>query len=341
MEAVTDWGHLDFGNAIFQGVIEFGPVAAHRLTLDGARFDRHVQFEVTVDWLTFVGTRFDDGMTLHIGYGAIVAERTFFGAPSSIASDFADKRHRMDDKFREKWEQSSLVGPGLVSLRGTDVSNLLVVDIDLRWCLFAGAHRLDQLRFAGDCWFNSLEVPRPMTRRIIIAEEYLLRLDLSGPLSQHPFLPDRTIGLERIMNLYRSLRKALEDSKNEAGAGDFYYGEMQARRHYETNWTELLTLRTYWLLSGYGQRAGRAVAWLGVLAVIVCTLLFVWGLPGEVVWTWARVDQALRIGTGAVVFREAGQTLTSAGSWTVMVARFTGPVLLALAVLAIRARVKR
>jgi hypothetical protein len=44
---------------------------------------------------------------------------------------------------------------------------------------------------------------------------------------------------------------------------------------------------------------------------------------------------------GAVVFREAGQTLTSAGSWTVMVARFAGPVLLALAVLAIRARVKR
>jgi uncharacterized protein (UPF0548 family) len=73
----------------------------------------------------------------------------------------------------------------------------------------------------------------------------------------------------------------------------------------------------------------------------VIGLLFAVGLPGEVAWTWARVDQSLRIGMGAVVFREAGQTLTSAGSWTVMVARFAGPVLLALAVLAIRARVKR
>ena len=70
-------------------------------------------------------------------------------------------------------------------------------------------------------------------------------------------------------------------------------------------------------------------------------LLFLVGLPGDLVWSWARIDQSLRIGAGAVVFRDAGQTLTSAGSWTVMIARFAGPVLLALAVLAIRARVKR
>jgi hypothetical protein len=144
------------------------------------------------------------------------------------------------------------------------------------------------------------------------------------------------------MGLYRSLRKALEDSKNEAGAGDFYYGEMEMRRRSgTTRRTEKLILWAYWLLSGYGQRAGRAVAWLAVLVAVVCVLLFTVGLPGPVVWTGARIDQALRIGMGAVVFREAGQALTSAGNWTVMVARFAGPVLLALAVLAVRARVKR
>jgi len=80
---------------------------------------------------------------------------------------------------------------------------------------------------------------------------------------------------------------------------------------------------------------------MGVLVVTVFVLLFTVGLPGEQVWSWGRIDQSLRIALGAVVFRDAGQTLTSAGAWTVMIARFVGPVLLALGVLAVRARVKR
>jgi hypothetical protein len=158
----------------------------------------------------------------------------------------------------------------------------------------------------------------------------------------HPFVIDAGVPVKRVIGLYRSMRKALEDSKNDAGAGDFYYGEMDARRRYwRTPWAERQILRGYWLLSGYGQRAGRAVVAMGVLVAVVCVLLFTVGLPGGVQWSWGRVDQSLRIGMGAVVFRDAGQQLTSAGNWTVMVARFAGPALLALAVLAIRARVKR
>jgi hypothetical protein len=50
---------------------------------------------------------------------------------------------------------------------------------------------------------------------------------------------------------------------------------------------------------------------------------------------------AARIAVGAVVFRDDRTELTAAGEWTVLIARFLGPVLLALAVLAVRARVKR
>jgi DNA invertase Pin-like site-specific DNA recombinase len=32
-------------------------------------------------------------------------------------------------------------------------------------------------------------------------------------------------------DIYRALRKAQEDKKNEPGAADFYYGEMEMRRH--------------------------------------------------------------------------------------------------------------
>jgi hypothetical protein len=38
------------------------------------------------------------------------------------------------------------------------------------------------------------------------------------------------VDAERLSVIYRSLRKSLEDAKNEPGAADFYYGEMEARR---------------------------------------------------------------------------------------------------------------
>jgi hypothetical protein len=161
--------------------------------------------------------------------------------------------------------------------------------------------------------------------------------DASKSLPPHPGeTPERTA------TLYRSLRKAFEDSKNEAGAGDFYYGEMEMRQRASTTpRAERWILASYWLLSGYGQRAGRALAAIGLLVVAVSVLLLTAGLPGDHAWTWVRIDQSVRIAMGAVVFRDAGQQLTSAGAWTVMIARFLGPVLLALAVLAVRARVKR
>ena len=53
------------------------------------------------------------------------------------------------------------------------------------------------------------------------------------------------------------------------------------------------------------------------------------------------MGKAIRISLGSVVFRDADQKLTPAGVWTVMAGRTFGPLLLALATLAIRARVKR
>jgi hypothetical protein len=40
----------------------------------------------------------------------------------------------------------------------------------------------------------------------------------------------RTGGPEHVAPLYRALRKAQEDAKDEPGAADFYYGEMEMRR---------------------------------------------------------------------------------------------------------------
>jgi hypothetical protein len=325
---IISWklGEINAAKATFTSGARFGPFQAQRVILDGATFDQWLEIEIHAERVSCVGTRFDKGVRLQISHAAIDATDATFDATSAITTSLA---------FPEDIRAS----PKLVSLRGVDVSNLVLVDIDLSHCLFAGAHRLDQLRVEDRTRFASPPAGWRWARRQTLAEEGIAR----RWIDQHPYVPDAMpIRWERIAALYRSLRKAFEDSKNEAGAGDFYYGEMEARRHSAvTPWAERTTLWFYWLLSGYGQRAVRAIAGLGVLVVVVCALLFVWGLPGEVVWTGGRIDQALRIGMGAVVFREAGQTLTSAGGWTIMVARFLGPLLLALAILAIRARVKR
>lgn len=39
------------------------------------------------------------------------------------------------------------------------------------------------------------------------------------------------LGPDRLALLYRALGKAQKDSKNQPGAADFYYGEMEMRRH--------------------------------------------------------------------------------------------------------------
>ncbi len=95
-----------------------------------------------------------------------------------------------------------------------------------------------------------------------------------------------------IAGIYRDLRKGLEDAKDEPGAADFYYGEMEMRRlaarrsrHQQSDssgakrrrpsWTERRLLDAYWAVSGYGLRAWRALTALTILlfgCAVVLTL---------------------------------------------------------------------
>ncbi|HEV2777904.1 MAG TPA: hypothetical protein VGX25_00740 [Actinophytocola sp.] len=336
--ALGEFGHLDFTKAQFEDVEEV-ELLGDRLTLDRAKFARWVHIGGRADYVSCVGTQFVGGVRLQVSYAAVDASEATFGDTSMIATSHRYAPWPRGGKWDREWEERFAgTGVRLFSLRGCDVRNLVLVNVDLSWCLFAGAHRLDQLRLEGRCRFNTERAHWWWTRRQKLAEEYL-----SFTQQQHPHLGvPVAAGPARVAGLYRSLRKAFEDSKNEAGAGDFYYGEMEMRRQSPaTPLSERWILTAYWLLSGYGQRAARALAALVVVIATVSVLLFTVGLPGEPVWAGPRVEQSARIALGAVVLRDAGQQLTSAGSWTVMVARVVGPVLLALAVLAVRARVKR
>ena len=307
---VTCAGRVSFTECQFDGYAQIRWFQVQRLALNRARFARATEIDVWAEEVYIDSTRFEGGVVLRVGTANVFAGGTHYGAASMIAGDFK----AWDDKPAKLW-----------TLTESDVSNLVLTDMDLSICTFVGAHRLDQLRIDGRSRFAVPPKRLWFSDRRVIDDERNWR-GWSG-ITKFPVDP------ARVAALYRSLRKSFEDSKNAAEAGDFYYGEMEMRRHSEeTSRAEKAILWCYWLLSGYGQRAARAVAALVVLVVTVATLLIVWGQP---------FGHAARIAVGAVVFRDDRTDLTEAGEWTVLTARFLGPVLLALAVLAIRARVKR
>ncbi|WP_323139449.1 hypothetical protein [Streptomyces sp. NBC_01549] len=60
-----------------------------------------------------------------------------------------------------------------------------------------------------------------------------------------------------------------------------YYGEMEMRRHDKTSTprAERGLLHGYWLLSGYGLRASRALVWLAIAMLTTILLLMAFGIP--------------------------------------------------------------
>jgi hypothetical protein len=264
------------------------------------------------------------------------------------------------------------------------VAGLVLADVDLRECRFAGAHHLDQLQFATAAWFY--QAPAWYGRgRQVLAEECDWRQAQGGRAARRwrhttsPLFRPRLLGeacrLHRseVATLYRQLRKGREDAKNEPGAASFYYGECELRRHaLATPAAERAILWLYWLTSGYGLRASRALAWLTAILAAATMLIATIGLPpppsqasptanatntpqqqssqpGATPPPGVNVERPLpdRLGTAALialegaVFRSSDQALTYRGRLVQILLRILGPVLLGLALLSIRGRVKR
>jgi uncharacterized protein YjbI with pentapeptide repeats len=167
-----------------------------------------------------------------------------------------------------------------------------------------------------------------------------------------------------IANLYRALRKGREDNKDEPGAADFYYGEMELRRKARPPSVERLILGVYWLVSGYGLRAWRAITATLVALAVFAVLMVTVGFQHPASSQPARAAMGPAIATTPVATTEAPETsfagavlycartaigltrtpqpaLTRWGDGLQIAVRITVPVLLGLAVLSIRGRVRR
>jgi hypothetical protein len=198
---------------------------------------------------------------------------------------------------KELKEELSSVPPGcaLSKLDRSTAGELVLSNVVLDGCTFAGAHDLDEMRIGADCTFrrtrdrssgDAFTRRRLVTGRRLIAEEIAWRNAHTGPKKHRKPTESKMLAAD-IAAIYRELRKGLEDAKNEPEAADFYYGEMEMRRlagrarddrsddhrRQAPSIMEHVLLYGYWAVSGYGLRAWRATTMLVVL-IVAAALLF-------------------------------------------------------------------
>ncbi|WP_405842316.1 pentapeptide repeat-containing protein [Streptomyces sp. NBC_01518] len=381
-------GHAWFDGARFENDARLGPlVCAGSLDLSAVVFAAPVIIEAAAGKVWCTRTRWEAKAVLRLRYATVDLSESVLAHPFSITAQAAPFNDRTGTDWTEDTlEESDLGGRDarvhITSLRGVDAAHLVLHNVDLTHCLFSGAVNLDQLRLEGDCplalppagVLRRGRIPMRWTVRRTLAEEQHWRAAQGyGAWAAAP-TDVEVLEPSALAPLYRQLRKSFEDGRNEPDAADFYYGEMEMRRHDRKRPRgERALLSLYWAVSGYGLRASRALAWLlGAMAATVLVMML-WGLPKDVPTTGTggrstgqsvsqasgttdpvdpdgplaqrmtseRFEKSVRVVINSVVFRSAPQTLTTSGTYTEMLSRLVEPALLGLAALAIRGRVKR
>lgn len=280
-------GDATFARAVFERARELGPfVVGSRLVLDDCVFSERVRLEVAARVVSARATTFAAGALLRMRWAEIALDDADFARPSTLSGATTWRTDNdlepvcpLDDRQIELEER-----PRLMTLRGAQVGQLSLSNVDLRACRLLGAHGLESLTIEASCKWPRTPSEERYVDRETIAEEHAWR-DWNEPATQAPewlMGRDGTEPLQatQIAALYRALRRAREDDKDQPGAGDLYYGEMEMRRHRQahddekapandpqdsaspTNYAsprhrlrvggDTAILHAYWLVSGYG-----------------------------------------------------------------------------------------
>jgi uncharacterized protein YjbI with pentapeptide repeats len=237
-------GQVSFFAAMFEGAALIGPlVCAGRLTLSEAVFEAAGTMEAAAAAVRCRRTRWASTAAVRLRYADVDLSDVVVESPLSIAA-----RSRPFIVDGEELEEFSLMnareaGVRIMSLRGVDAAHLVLTGVDLTDCLFAGTIHLDQLRLEGRYSFAVAPSglrrrrmrPVRWTPRRTLAEEHYWRAARGWGADGWMPAPEGEEVQEpaALAPVYRQLRKAFEDGKHEPGAADFYYGEMEMRRHAE------------------------------------------------------------------------------------------------------------
>ncbi|MGW6712691.1 pentapeptide repeat-containing protein [Streptomyces globisporus] len=365
--SVTFERDVGFDGARFDQLTVLGPfVCAGRVRLSGARFGGPVTMSFAARQVECRDTRWSSTAAMRLRYATVDLSHAVFEHSLTVAAEAGpfvlpggralDERALAGAPGADRPDAGVLVA----SLHGVDAAQLILAGVDLSRCLFTGAVGLDRIRLEGACTFastpNRSGGPRAgarFTPRRTLAEEHHWRATRPGAARgwNRAVLGAGHAGPAQLAPVYRALRTACENGRIASGAADFSYGEMEMRRHDRTGTAraERGLLHGYWLLSGYGLRASRALGWLAATVLTTVVLLMWAGIPQDAPrqdatgarFTGERFEESLGIALDSLVFRSSGQELTTAGVCVETVSRVSAPLLLGLAALAVRNRVKR
>lgn len=355
-------GRVEFGgweNVKADGDMRIDSAGGHgELVLDGLTAAGIVEVDGTFKSVSCADAKLPGRVWFRLAGSDLRLDNTEFGGPTTVESAIAVA---VNSNGAEPAHQKAV---RLRSLKGTDAEHLTLIDVDLSRCEFAGLRRPELLHLVGTCRFAPMPrgwslrwgwMPWRWAVREALFEEQLWRNSVNAPAGKTGWItrdqasePDgetAVVGPGRLTVTYRQLRAGLEDSKNEPGAADLYYGEMEMRRaaaRPRGRPSEWWLLSAYWLVSGYGLRASRALIMLAVVILAAAVALRYEGFPGVTVGFWDSVVFA----SGAVLSLNITGPhipiiLTEWGNVTRIILRIAGPVLLGLAALAFRGRIKR
>jgi hypothetical protein len=341
-----------YTSATFERARTLGAMSIDQhLVLDDCVFLERVRLDVAARTLSARASTFAAGALLRVRWAEVALDNADFARPSTLSAAtswdeeddlqpicLVDDRHvKLDPR------------PRLVTVRGAHVAALSVSNVDLRACRFFGAHGLESMTLEASCQWPRTPPGRRHADRETIAEEHPWR-NWDDPHTKPPAWLEGRDGTDpltatQIAGLYRALRKAREDDKDQAGAGDLYYGEMEMRRHAIRITRGRLPasgdraiLRLYWLISGYGLRPGRALVALAVTLLIAAALLQQFGFHDP--RSYGR-SLLFSIESSVSLLRPPETKLSAGGEIIQITLRLLGPLLVGLALLAIRTRVKR
>jgi hypothetical protein len=158
-----DWvrfaGDVGFGSAefardaVFEGARfdraqQLGPIlVTGALNLDYAVFTKRVEIAAIAYAISCARTQFTGGAALEVGFAGVALDDTQFLAPSRLVAvashGFSQEQLR---QVAGPHHPGGAFHPRLLSLRGTDVANLWLSNVDLGVCAFTGAQNLQTLR---------------------------------------------------------------------------------------------------------------------------------------------------------------------------------------------------
>lgn len=355
LDGVSVGGSATFASTTFEHARQIGPmVVADRMVLDSAVFGERVHIDVRARIVSMQATTFAGGTHLQLPGAEIALRDADFGRASTLtgraaAAQVAASRANADMTAGECGR------PRLLTLAGAHVADLSLSDVDLRACRFFGAHGIESLRIESSCtWPRTPAGARRIDRETIAEEHRCHGWNDPSTVAAAWLDQDRVeeaLSPSQVAALYRGLRKAREDGKDQAGAGDLYYGEMEMRRQaaasaergrgYLRALADRIVLTLYWLLSGYGMRASRALVALAVVVSVAAVGMASWGF--ETAQTSTRAWLFCLESTSGLLRapNTSGVELTYMGERIQIALRLLGPLLIGLALLAVRARVKR